>query len=117
VSNGGIWSTEGKDIKEKKKRNEEGEFNTSNKGISFKTELVLSRNVNEGEGNNGIDKEKISSPKEKNINVGEWDNIKEKMTWQAVEKRADVASDFNSGVSINHVEALFTTVKPDKGME
>jgi hypothetical protein len=100
VSNGGIWSTEGKDIKEKKKRTEEGEFNTSNKGISFKTELVLSRNVNEGEGNNGIDKEKISSPKEKNIYVGEWDNIKEKMTWQAAEKRADVASNFNSGVSI-----------------
>jgi hypothetical protein len=40
----------GKDIKEKKKRTEEGEFNTSNKGLSFKTELVLSRNVNEGEG-------------------------------------------------------------------
>ena len=101
----------------KKIRKDGGEFNVSNKGINIQKEPILGSSVNEGKVCNKDNKEHIPSTDGKNIYVGQWDHIKEKMTWQMVEKGAEVVGNFNIGCSTNHVDVLTSIGKPAKGIE
>ena len=59
--------------------------------------------------------EEIFYNKEKSIYVGQWDTIKEKMVWQAIEKDFD-GSVLKSHLSINeHIEELFIPARRAKG--
>jgi hypothetical protein len=58
-------------------------------------------NATVNENGSGVDdrnmafNEKILPHKGNNIYVGQWDSIKEKMTWQAVEKGAELVDNFS----------------------
>jgi hypothetical protein len=67
-----------------------------------------------GEDINMVFHEKILPSKGNNIYVGQWDSIKEKMTWQAVEKGAEMMEKFTMENTINHVEARSPIAITDK---
>jgi hypothetical protein len=86
-------------------------------GIKILGDPLLSSSIKEGETSKLANKEKISSTNGKSIYVGQWDHIKEKMTWQAVEKGAEVGGNFNIDCSSNHVEDMYPKVTPAKGLK
>ncbi|KAE8076803.1 hypothetical protein FH972_015428 [Carpinus fangiana] len=79
--------------------------------------VTVNKNASGGDDSNMVFNEKILTPKGSNIYVGQWDSIKEKMTWQAVEKGAEVVGKFNLESSINHVEVRSPKIMTDKKIE
>jgi hypothetical protein len=68
-----------------------------------------------GKGGALANKETISSTKGKNVYIGQWDDIKEKMTWQVMEKGAEVSRATLYGVSARTRGIFSTPFKSTRG--
>jgi hypothetical protein len=107
-------STNGKGSTGKERINNEEEISANKKSSNFQTCATINGSVSGGEDSNMVFHEKILPPKGNNIYVGQWDSIKEKMTWQAVEKGAEMMEKLNMENTTNHVVAKSPTAITDK---
>jgi hypothetical protein len=106
-----IRCTQGNGPKGKEIMNDGKEISAINTGSKFKMKVTADKNETEGADSNMGFNENISPPKGNNIYVGQWDSIKEKMTWQAVEKGAELVGNLNLESPIHHVEARSPKIK------
>jgi hypothetical protein len=102
--------TQGSEISGMKKRKEGAEINMGIKDDFLKQDSFINDGAIEGNGGIMENKETISSNKGKNVYIGQWDDIREKMTWQVMEKGNDVSGN-TYGVTAEHVDSFST---PDK---
>jgi hypothetical protein len=106
--------TQGSEIPGKKKRKEGAEIKMGIKDDFLKQDSSI--NVGAIEGNGGImeNNETIYSNKGKNVYIGQWDDIREKMTWQVMEKGNDVSGNTHNATA-KHVDSLSTSDKVVNG--
>jgi hypothetical protein len=101
----------------KERRNCEEEITANNKGSNLKLNVTVHENAYGGDDSNMAFNEKILPPKGNNIYAGQWDSIKEKMTWQTVEKGAELVDNFSLESPISRVEARPPEISTDKKIE
>jgi hypothetical protein len=106
-----IRCTQGNGPKGKERMSDGEEISAINTGSNFKMNVTADKNANGGAESNMVYNENILPPKGNNIYVGQWDSIKEKMTWQAVEKEAELVGNLNLESPIHHVEARSPKIK------
>jgi hypothetical protein len=105
---------QGSGISGNKIRNEEAEFNVGNKDDFFKKDSFMNIGVTGENGGIVESQDTIFSNKGKNVYIGQWDDIREKMTWQVMEKEHEVSGNIY-GASTEHVESFSTPKKAANG--
>jgi hypothetical protein len=111
---GRIRSTKSNGPTGKERMNYEEEIAANNNGSNLKLKMTVNENVSGGDDSNMAFNEKILPSKGNNIYVGQWDSIKEKMTWQAVEKGAELVDNFSLESPISRVEVRPPEINTEK---